>query len=138
MGLPKSLLQLNELPTILPGVPRVSYLYPSTWSTLFSSFSWHSLSRLFNIQLKFHLSCEAFSDVLKTINQFFSKTAALSTTYHTTLYYLDYMCVRIPSLSSLKAGTVSFPLQKSALGQDTWLSREMNHAFCFSLISYCT
>lgn len=91
-------------------------------------FSWQSPLRPFNIQLKFHLFCEGFSDVLRTTNQFFfSKTIPLYTIYHTRLHYIDYTWVSIPSLSSLKAGTLSFHLQNSALGLDTWLSKEMKH-----------
>lgn len=100
-------------------------------------FCWQSPLRPFNIQLKFHLFCEGFSDVLRTTNQFFSKTIALYTTYHTRLHYIDYMWVSIPPLSSLKAGTASFHLQNSALGLDTWLSKEMKHVV-FSVIPYCT
>lgn len=117
---------------MLRGAASVSHLCalahadPSIWYAFFFSFPWKSPSRPFNIQLKFHLLCEAFSDILQTINRsFFPKSATLYTTYHTTLYYFDYVCVcPHPPLSSLKVGTVSFSLQNSAPDLDTWLIKE--------------
>lgn len=93
MGLPKPLLQLTELPAMLQRAASVSHLWalahadPSIWYAFFFSFSWQSPSRPFNIQLKFHLCCETFSDVLQIIHQSILLLQNCHTLYHL-LHYI--------------------------------------------------